>query len=112
MELRLSSGDLGFDLPSRSNDEEPYAPAAYLSHDSNDPETQAAENDWQTHQNQQLQTALTTLDERSRDIIAQRWLAEKKTPLRALAKKYKISAERVRQLESNAIKKLKTSVIT
>lgn len=111
MELRLSNSDLGFDLPSHSDDEEPYAPVTYLSHDSNDPETQTAENDWQTHQNQQLQTALTTLDERSRDIIAQRWLAEKKTTLAELAEKYKISAERVRQLENNAIKKLKTSVI-
>lgn len=111
MELRLSNSDLGFDLPSHSDDEEPYAPVAYLSHDSNDPEMQTAENDWQTHQNQQLQTALTTLDERSRDIIAQRWLAEKKTTLAKLAEKYKISAERVRQLENNAIKKLKTSVI-
>jgi len=111
MELRLSNSDLGFDLPSHSDDEEPYAPVTYLSHDSNDPETQTAENDWRTHQNQQLQTALTTLDKRSRDIIAQRWLAEKKTTLAELAEKYKISAERVRQLENNAIKKLKTSVI-
>ena len=111
MEKRLSSSDLGFDLPSDSDEEDLYAPAAYLSHDSNDPETQIEETDWQAHQNQQLQTALTTLDERSHDIIAQRWLAENKTTLKDLAKKYQVSAERVRQLENNAIKKLKAAII-
>ena len=111
MEKRLSSSDLGFNLPSDSDEEDLYAPAAYLSHDSNDPETQIEETDWQTHQNQQLQTALTTLDERSHDIIAQRWLAENKTTLKDLAKKYQVSAERVRQLENNAIKKLKAAII-
>lgn len=110
MEKRLSNSDLGFDLPSEDAEEDAFVPAAYLSHDSNDPETQIEESDWQTHQTQRLQSALTMLDERSRDIIAQRWLAEKKTTLQELAKKYKVSAERVRQLENNAIKKLKTAV--
>ena len=107
MEKRISSPDLGFDLPHTDDGEEHFSPAAYLTHESNDPETQVAEEDWQTHQNRQLQLAIAELDERSRDIIEQRWLAEKKTTLQDLAKKYDVSAERVRQLETNAIKKLK-----
>jgi len=113
MEKRLSSPDLGFDLPNHADEEDSsvnYAPAAYLSADTQTPEIQAEEQDWQAHQNQQLQLALKELDERSRDIIAKRWLAEKKTTLQDLAKEYDISAERVRQLESNAIKKLKEAI--
>ena len=107
MEKRISNSDLGFDLPHEEDDEEVFSPAAYLRHDSNDPETQVVEDDWNTHQNQRLQHAIAKLDERSRDIIEQRWLTEKKTTLQDLAKKYAVSAERVRQLENNAIKKLK-----
>ena len=109
MEKRISNDDLGFDLPC-DDDEESFAPAAYLSHDSCNPETEVEENDWQAHQNKQLQIALNTLDKRSRDIIGQRWLADKKATLQELAKKYQVSAERVRQLENNAIKKLKAAV--
>jgi len=113
MEKRLSSPDLGFDLPDQSNDDDTaasYAPAAYLSADTDTPETHLEQDDWQAHQSQQLKLALKELDERSRDIIAKRWLAEKKTNLKDLAKQYNISAERVRQLESNAIKKLTQAV--
>ena len=113
MEKRLSSPDMGFDLPDHADEEDSaasYAPAAYLSEDTDTPEIIAEENDWQAHQNSQLKVALLELDERSRDIIAKRWLAEKKTTLQDLAKEYDISAERVRQLENNAIKKLKTAV--
>jgi len=115
MEKRLSSPDLGFDLPDHADDDDTaasFAPAAYLSADTDTPETNIEKNDWQAHQNQQLEIALKELDERSRDIISKRWLAEKKTTLQDLAKEYKISAERVRQLESNAIKKLKLAVGT
>ncbi len=115
MEKRLNSPDLGFDLPEYADEENSsanYSPAAYLSNDLDSPELQAEENDWRAHQNQQLQSALQKLDERSRDIIAKRWLAEKKTTLQDLAKEYAISAERVRQLENNAIKTLKTAVIS
>jgi len=109
MEKRISNSDLDFDLPCDDEDES-FAPAAYLSHDSNNPETEVEENDWKVHQNKQLQIALNTLDERSRDIIGQRWLADKKATLQELAKKYQVSAERVRQLENNAIKKLRATV--
>lgn len=113
MEKRLSSPDMGFDLPDHANEEDSaasYAPATYLSEDTETPEIIAEENDWQEHQNSQLKLALQELDERSHDIIAKRWLAEKKTTLQDLAKVYDISAERVRQLENNAIKKLKTAI--
>ncbi|MGH1537829.1 MAG: RNA polymerase sigma factor RpoH [Gammaproteobacteria bacterium] len=113
MEKRLNSPDLGFDLPAHADDEDNsanYAPAAYLNNDSASPEEQAEESDWRTHQNTQLQTALQELDDRSRNIIAKRWLAEKKTTLQALAKEYGVSAERVRQIENNAIKTLKSAV--
>jgi RNA polymerase sigma-32 factor len=111
MEKRLSSPDLGFDLPEHADEEDTYAPAAYLSDGTETPENHVEQNDWQTHQTKQLQIALQVLDERSRDIIAHRWLAEKKTTLQDLAEKYQVSAERVRQLENNAIKKLKAAVI-
>ncbi len=113
MEKRLSSPDLGFDLPSDNDENDSsssFSPSAYLSYQQNDPETELEENDWQAHQAKQLQQAMHTLDERSKDIVAQRWLAEKKTTLHDLAEKYDISAERVRQLENNAIKKLKQAI--
>ncbi len=110
MEKRISNADLGFDLPNNGDDEDSYVPAAYISHEDADPETELEAQDWESHQRQQLQKALTTLDDRSRDIIAQRWLAENKTTLQDLAKKYQVSAERVRQLENNAIKKLKQAI--
>ena len=114
MEKRLSSPDMGFDLPDHADEEDSaasYSPAAYLSEDTDTPEIIAEENDWQAHQNSQLKIALQELDERSRDIIAKRWLAEKKTTLQDLAKEYDISAERIRQLENNAIKKLRSVVL-
>jgi RNA polymerase sigma-32 factor len=114
MEKRLNSPDLGFDLPDSADaDSESanYAPATYLNDDANTPELLAENQDWQTHQNTQLKLALGELDERSRDIIAQRWLTEKKATLQDLAEKYSVSAERVRQLENNAIKTLKSAVI-
>ncbi len=113
MEKRLSSPDLGFDLPDHADDEEgasSFSPAAYLTDQSASPAEQLEQNDWQAHQTQQLQIALQELDERSRDIIAKRWLTEKKTTLQDLAEKYQVSAERVRQLENNAIKKLKSAI--
>lgn len=111
MEKRLSSKDIGFDVPANGNEEDAFTPDKYLSHNSDDPEARVEENDWQNHQQQQLQTALATLDQRSRDIITRRWLVEDKATLQELAGRYKVSAERIRQLENNAIKRLKTEVI-
>jgi RNA polymerase sigma-32 factor len=113
MEKRLNSPDMGFDLPDSADEEDftSYSPAAYLSDDTDTPELHVEQQDWQAHQNTQLKEALQELDERSQDIIAKRWLAEKKTTLHELAEQYQVSAERIRQLEHNAIKKLKAAVI-
>ena len=113
MEKRLNSPDMGFDLPDSADEEDftSYSPAAYLSDDTDTPELHVEQQDWQAHQNTRLKEALQELDERSQDIIAKRWLAEKKTTLHELAEQYQVSAERIRQLEHNAIKKLKAAVI-
>jgi RNA polymerase sigma-32 factor len=70
------------------------------------------EADWQDSSEQALHLALRDLDERSQDILAQRWLAEKKATLHELAEKYGVSAERIRQLEQNAMKKLRVCLDT
>lgn len=111
MEKRLSAKDVAFDAPSDSdNEDEVFAPAAYLEDSRYDPAKMVEEDQWKTHGNKQLHNALTKLDARSQDILQNRWLSEKKATLQELAKKYKISAERIRQIESNAIKKLKTHI--
>ena len=113
MEKRLRDADLGFDVAHGPHRESTgLAPAEYLSHPEDDPETVAEKQDWQAYQEQSLQTALETLDERSRDIITRRWLTDERDTLQDLAAKYGISAERVRQLESSAIKTLKAAVAT
>lgn len=113
MEKRLRDADLGFDVAHGPRRESTgLAPAEYLSHQEDDPETVAEKQDWQAYQEQSLQTALETLDERSRDIITRRWLTDERDTLQDLAAKYGISAERVRQLESSAIKTLKAAVAT
>ena len=108
MESRLSGQDLGFDAPAASSEDEDMisAPVAYLAHQSDDPATSLENTDWNSHQTQQLCSALNRLDARSREIIEARWLREHKKTLQELAKQYNVSAERVRQLENNAMKKL------
>jgi RNA polymerase sigma-32 factor len=111
MESRLSGQDLGFDAPSGSDDEDNISsPSAYLAHNSQDPADNFEKDDWSDHQTDQLLTAMNELDDRSREIIKARWLTEKKQTLQSLAKQYGVSAERVRQLESNAMKKLQSYI--
>lgn len=111
MESRLSGQDLGFDAPTSSNDEENItSPAAYLTHQDDDPETYIEKSDWSQHQVTRLQNALNILDDRSRAIIQARWLNEKKQTLHELAQQFGVSAERVRQLENNAMKKLQAHI--
>lgn len=108
MESRLSGQDTSFDLPADADDEDNFvAPAAYLQNVSMDPATEIEKQDWDKQGSEQLHTALKSLDERSRDILQQRWLSDKKSTLHDLAKVYNVSAERIRQLENSAIKKLK-----
>jgi len=110
MESRLSGQDISFD-PSDADDENHTAPAAFLQDMRADPAEQIEHNDWQAHKQSRLDEALDELDARSREIITQRWLAEdKKSTLQELAQQFQVSAERVRQLEANAIKKLKSAM--
>jgi RNA polymerase sigma-32 factor len=110
MEGRLSSRDLGYDQPVDNDDDAWQAPQYYLEDHSADPALAVESDDWQESSEAQLHNALAELDERSRDILSQRWLAEKKATLHELAAQYSVSAERIRQLEQNAMKKLRTSI--
>lgn len=109
MERRLASPDASFDLPADASDEDNnFSPAAYLTGPENsDPSLALEKTDFSDYQNQRLTNALATLDDRSRDIVSQRWLNDDKATLHTLADHYQISAERIRQIESNAMKKLK-----
>ena len=111
MESRMSGHDITFDAPDDDDENtHTFAPANYLQDISQEPARVIEAGDTTDHNHQQLGTALTKLDDRSRDIIQQRWLAEDKTTLHQLADKYQVSAERIRQLENNAIKKLKLAM--
>lgn len=106
MESRLSGRDIGFDTETDDDTDNYVAPVTYLEDHRSDPARLNENSDWNDYHKQRLLHALETLDERSRDILAERWLSENKTTLGELAKRYKVSAERIRQLENNAIKKL------
>ena len=111
MESRLSGQDVGFDLPPNADDEIPYvAPVAYLESKSRDPEMETESADWTNHNNTLLYAGLDELDERSQDIIRSRWLQDGKMTLQELADRYGISAERIRQLEANALRKMRASI--
>ena len=112
MESRLSGQDIGFEARPDEDDEDSVirAPAAYLESDVLDPAAQIEDDDWRSQQSQALQQALQTLDERSRDIVTRRWLGEQKSSLQELADDYHVSAERIRQLEKNAMKKLQAAM--
>jgi len=108
MESRLSGVDTSFDGPTDMDDDEKItAPASFLQSSESDPAIQVENEDWGDQGKMHLRSALATLDARSRDILEQRWLSDKKSTLHELAAHYKISAERIRQLESSAIMKLK-----
>jgi len=109
MEKRLSSRDVSFDPAPGADDGEPaatFTPGAYLRSPEDDPATAVENADWEADASQRLQTAMAEIDERSRHILEARWLTEKKRTLQDLADEYGVSAERIRQLEGNAIRKL------
>jgi RNA polymerase sigma-32 factor len=111
MEGRLSSRDVGFDHPvDADNDDAWQAPQYYLEDQRSDPAEAVEASDWQQSSEASLYRALADLDERSRDILEQRWLAEGKATLHELADKYGVSAERIRQLEQGAMKKLRAAM--
>jgi RNA polymerase sigma-32 factor len=114
METRMSSQDQAFELSSDDDagiDAGTFSPAQFLEDKSSDLATSVEDDNWEDHSNHRLSTALVTLDDRSQDIIRTRWLLEDKTTLQELANKYQISAERVRQLEKNALNKLKNTMV-
>ena len=108
MEERMLAIDSAFDAPLEADDDKAYlAPTNYLEDNSSNPELVVIENDTSNKENNTLNQALLALDERSRDILNARWLSEPKATLHDLADKYKVSAERIRQLEKNAMNKIK-----
>ncbi|GAB3376391.1 RNA polymerase sigma factor RpoH [Spongiibacter taiwanensis] len=109
MEGRLSSVDIGFDADA-DDETGPVAPVHYLEDNSSDPALVLEADDWEESSHQQLSYALSELDERSRDILQARWLGENKATLHELADRYGVSAERIRQLEQAAMKKLRAAM--
>lgn len=110
MESRLNSHDSAYDLPNDADDENSFAPAAFLEMENSDPAETIEQQNWENHHQQKLFEAMKTLDQRSKEILAARWLAEKKSTLQELADQYQVSAERIRQLEKNAMNKLKATM--
>jgi len=113
MESRLSGHDVSFDPAPEAdgNDEiESYAPSAYLRDEQADPSETLEREDWEDQTVSRLGAALERLDPRSRDIVQRRWLNDDKPTLHELAAEYQVSAERIRQLETNAMKKLRAAL--
>jgi RNA polymerase sigma-32 factor len=109
MEARMSNHDVAFDADP-DDDEGPAAPAAYLPDMRMEPSAQLERMDSEANEREQLYSALESLDERSRTILEARWLAEKKQTLHELAEQFGVSAERIRQIEKNAMKKLRVQL--
>ena len=109
MESRLTSYDASFEAQSSDDDDGRYAPQLFLE-DGIDPAEMVEEDDWEENNSSALLAAMDTLDDRSRDIVEQRWLSEQKSTLHELAAVYSISAERVRQIEKNAMDKIREAM--
>jgi RNA polymerase sigma-32 factor len=112
MESRLAAQDATFDMPSDDDDSAASysAPMLYLEDKQSDVAQNIEADNWEQHTNARLSNAISALDERSQHIVRSRWLDDQKATLQELADTYGVSAERIRQLEKNAMKKLKTAV--
>lgn len=111
MEGRMSSSDMTFDASSDDDDDSAFqAPANYLEDHRYDPAKLLENGNWEEDSNRRLEEAMSVLDERSRNILVQRWLSDGKSTLHELADEYGVSAERIRQLEKNAMKKIRESM--
>ena len=113
MDARLSGHDVSFDPPDAEGGDEAasYSPSAYLQAENADPATALEQENWDGHATDRLHQAMEQLDSRSRDIVQRRWLNEENKPtLHELAAEYRVSAERIRQLENNAMKKLRAAL--
>lgn len=111
MEGRLAAHDAAFDAPLDGEDDNGHAPVYYLEDQGADPAELLERNDWEESSQGKLYAALAHLDERSRDILERRWFTEDKATLHDLAATYDVSAERIRQLEKNAMNKLKKAIL-
>jgi RNA polymerase sigma-32 factor len=111
MEQRLAARDMSFDPAPDTDDEEHYGPSLYLPAPDADPAEQAEESEWDNDVRERLEHAITQLDARSRDIVRKRWMADDKATLHELAAEYGVSAERVRQIEAAAMKKIKGELL-
>ncbi|AAU90640.1 MULTISPECIES: RNA polymerase sigma factor RpoH [Methylococcus] len=112
MENRLNNPDMALEAHGEDDgdDRESHAPIHYLQQEGGDPALLIEHSEWENRQQEKLQEAIGQLDERSRDIVASRWLSEDKLTLHDLAARYNVSAERIRQLESSAMKKLRNAL--
>jgi RNA polymerase sigma-32 factor len=110
MESRLAGQDTPFDAPVDADEDEQFSPSSWLQQSDGDPAVHVEQEDAGAHEHARLQGALAGLDDRSRDILRQRWLDEQRTTLQELADHYGVSAERIRQLETNAMKKMRKSM--
>jgi RNA polymerase sigma-32 factor len=111
MEMRLTARDSAFDAPADEDDDKAaYAPVHYLEDNTADPAQQVENDDYQGDNNLRLAEAVQSLDTRSQDILQRRWLDDKKATLHQLADEYGVSAERIRQLEKNAMKKVRVAM--
>tara|TARA_B100000073_G_scaffold153872_1_gene127045 strand:- start:167 stop:1027 length:861 start_codon:yes stop_codon:yes gene_type:complete len=112
MENRLSSNDSSFDAPvPTGDDDEIMAPAQFLEDKRYDPEVIVASEQADQVNKEELIAALKMLDDRSKDILQRRYLSDDKATLHDLADEYKVSAERIRQIENSALKKLKSLMV-
>lgn len=107
MESRMAAQDPAFDLTNDNDDEQDFAPVHYLEDHSSDLAENIENDNWESNAQGRLFSAIKTLDERSQHILRARWLDDDKTTLQELAETYQVSAERIRQLEKNAMNKLK-----
>lgn len=111
MEGRLTAYDASFEAQAEDDDEGRVAPVVYLEDTRFDPAKEVEDNDWEEHNNNALHNAMGQLDDRSRTILQRRWLDDEKSTLHELAAEYNVSAERIRQLEKNAMEKIKTAMM-
>lgn len=111
MEGRLASYDAGFDAGEDDDDESYVAPAHYLEDNRYDPAIRLEESNWEESNVNGLESAMNKLDDRSRAILQRRWLNDDKATLHDLADEYGVSAERIRQLEKNAMNKVKAMML-
>jgi RNA polymerase sigma-32 factor len=107
MEQRLSARDMSFDPTPESDEDEIFSPAAFLTAADANPAEQIEAEEWESDSSDRLQSALGRLDDRSRKILQRRFLTDDKATLHELADEYRVSAERIRQIEANALTKLR-----